>query len=174
MEETLSSQTIYEGMVLKLRLDDVCLPDGRKTRREVVEHSDAVAVVAVDGENNILLVKQYRKPAEKELLEVPAGCVDPGEKPADTVCREMREETGYKPNKIKRLGGFYSSPGFCTEYMHVYLATELVEDRLYAEDTDSIEVVRVPLEQVEGLIDSGAICDAKSIAGLLLYLKSLK
>ena len=169
MEETLSSQTIYEGSILKLRLDSVRLPNGKQTKREVVEHS-----VAVDGDDDILLVKQFRKPAEEELLELPAGCVDPGEKPAATVSREMREETGFKPNKIKKLGGFYSSPGFCTEYMHVYLATELVADSLHAEDTDSIEVVRMPLEQIEGLIDSGAICDAKSIAGLLLYLRSLK
>ena len=174
MEETLSSRIIYEGAILKLRLDDVMLPDGKQTRREVVEHSDAVAIVAVDSEENILLVKQFRKPVEEELLEVPAGCVDPGEEPAATVSREMREETGYRPNKIKKLGGFYSSPGFCTEYMHVYLATDLVEDSLHAEDTDDIEVIRVPLDNIEGLIDSGALRDAKSIAGLLLYLKSLK
>ncbi len=174
MEETLSSRTIYEGKVLKLRLDDVRLPDGRKTRREVVEHSDAVAIVALDDDNNTLLVKQFRKPVEKALLELPAGCIEPSEEPAATVSREMREETGYKPNKMEKLGGFYSSPGFCTEYMHVYLATGLVGDKLYAEDTDDIEVVRVPLEEVEDLIDSGAIRDAKSIAGLLLYLKSLK
>ena len=174
MEETLSSRIIYEGAILKLRLDDVMLPDGKQTRREVVEHSDAVAIVAVDSEENILLVKQFRKPVEEELLEVPAGCVDPGEEPAATVSREMREETGYRPNKIKKLGGFYSSSGFCTEYMHVYLATDLVEDSLHAEDTDDIEVIRVPLDNIEGLIDSGALRDAKSIAGLLLYLKSLK
>ncbi|MFC1865959.1 NUDIX hydrolase [Chloroflexota bacterium] len=174
MEETLSSRTIYEGAILKLRLDDVMLPDGKITRREIVEHSDAVAIVAVDGKKNILLVKQFRKPMEEELLEVPAGCVEPGEEPVATVSREMREETGYRPNKIRKLGGFYSSPGFCTEYMHVYLATDLVADSLHAEDTDYIDVIRVPREKVEGLIDSGALRDAKSIAGLLLYLKSLK
>jgi len=174
LEETLSSQIIYEGAILKLRLDSVRLPDGKQAKREVVEHSDAVAIVAVDEGNNILLVKQFRKPVEQELLEVPAGCIDPGEEATTTVSREMREETGYKPNKVKRLGGFYSSPGFCTEYMHVYLATELIPDSLHAKDTDSIELMRVPLEQIEGLIDSGALCDAKSIAGLLLYLRYLK
>ena len=174
MEETLSSQIIYEGRILKLRLDEVTLPEGKRTKREVVEHSDAIAVVALDGDNNILLVKQFRKPVGGELLEVPAGCVDPGEEPVATVSREMREETGYRPNNIKKLGGFYTSPGFCTEYIHVYLATDLVADSLHAEDSDGIELVRVPLEKVEGLIDSGALCDAKSIAGLLLYLNSLK
>ena len=87
-----------------------------------------------------------------------------------TVRREMREETGYLPRKIERLGGFYASPGYCTEYLHLYLATDLVPDRLQADDTDSIELVRVPLSQIAGLIASGDICDAKSIAGLLLYL----
>jgi ADP-ribose pyrophosphatase len=159
---------------LKLRLDEIRLPNGKQSQREVVEHSDAVAVVAVDDDNNILLVKQFRQPMAEELLELPAGCVDLGEEPAATVSREMREETGYKPNKIEKLGGFYSSPGFCTEYMHIFLATNLVDDNLQAEDTDRIELVHVPLEEVEGLIDSGAIRDAKSIAGLLLYLKSLE
>ncbi len=174
MEETLSSQIIYDGIVLKLRLDDVRMPDGRHSKREIIEHSDAVAIVALDADNNILLVKQFRKAVEESILELPAGCVDPGEEPLATVSREMREETGYKPNKIKKLGGFFSAPGFCTEYMHVYLAAELVEDSLHAEDTDDIEVIRVPLQKIEGLIDSGDIHDAKSIAGLLLYLKSLK
>jgi len=174
LEKTLSSQNIYEGTVLKLRLDEVRLPDGKRTKREVVEHSDAVAVVAVDDSNNILLLKQFRQPVEEELLELPAGCVEPDEEASATVSREMREETGYKPGNIKKLGGFYSSPGFCTEYMHVYLATALIEDSLHAEYTDSIELVRVPLKQIEEFINSGAIRDAKSIAGLLLYLKSMK
>ena len=119
MEETLSSQTVYEGAILKLRLDDVRLPDGKQTKREIVEHSDAIAIVAVDEDNNILLVKQFRKPVEKELLEIPAGCMEDGEEADVTVSREMREETGYRPQKIERLGGFYSTPGFCTEYLEI-------------------------------------------------------
>ncbi len=174
MEETLSSEIIYSGRIVKLRVDDVSLPGGRKTRREVVEHSDCVAMVAVDADDDVLLVRQFRKPIERELLEIPAGCIEPGEEPETTVRREMREETGYLPKKIERLGGFYASPGYCTEYLHLYLATELVPERLYASDTESIELVRVPLSQIAGLIASGAICDAKSIAGLLLYLSSRK
>ena len=173
-EEALSSKVVYSGHILKLRIDQVRLPDGSQSSREIVEHGNAVAIVAVDADDNILLVKQYRRAAEKDLLEVPAGCVDPGEGSDATVIREMQEETGYRPNRIKRLGGFYSAPGFCTEYLHLYLATELAPSRLHAEDTDSIDLVRVPLDEVEELIDSGAICDAKSIAGLLFYLKSRK
>ena len=174
MEETLSSKTIYSGRVVKLRVDDVRLPNGRHTKREVVEHSDCVAIVAVDADDNVLLVKQFRKPVEKELLEIPAGCIEPGEEPVATVSREMREETGYLPKSVKGMGGFYSTPGFCTEYLHLYLAYDLVPDRLYASDTESIELVRVPSNQIAGLITSGSICDAKSIAGLLLYLSSRK
>ncbi|MFC1874791.1 NUDIX hydrolase [Chloroflexota bacterium] len=170
MEETLSSKVVYSGRVVRLRVDDIKLPDGRQTSREVVEHGDCVAVIPLDADGNVLLVRQFRKPVEKDLLEIPAGCIDPGEEPVATVRREMREETGYLPRKIERLGGFYASPGYCTEYLHLYLATDLVPDRLQAEDTDSIELVRVPLSKIAGLIDSGDICDAKSIAGLLLYL----
>ena len=170
MEETLFSKVVYSGRAVRLRVDDIQLPDGRQTSREVVEHSDCVAVIPLDADGNVLLVRQFRKPVEKDLLEIPAGCIDPGEEPVTTVRREMREETGYLPRKIERLGGFYASPGYCTEYLHLYLATDLVPDRLQAEDTDSIELVRVPLSQIVGLIASGDICDAKSIAGILLYL----
>ncbi len=174
MEETLSSKVVYSGRAVRLRVDDIKLPDGRQTSREVVEHSDCVAVIPLDADGNVLLVRQFRKPVEKELLEIPAGCIDPGEEPVATVRREMREETGYLPRKVERLGGFYASPGYCTEYLHLYLATDLVPDRLQAEDTDSIELVRVPISQITDLIASGTICDAKSIAGLLLYLSSGK
>jgi ADP-ribose pyrophosphatase len=173
LEETLSRREIYSGRILKLRIDDVRLPNGAQTLREIVEHSNAVAIIAVD-DDNVLLVKQFRKPVEKELLEIPAGCVEEGEEVDATVCREMREETGYRPQSIEKLGGFFSTPGFCTEYLHLYLATGLVADKLHAEDTDDIEVVRVPLNQIQGLISSGTICDAKSIAGLLLYLAAKK
>ena len=168
-EETLSSRKIFQGRALKLRVDTVRLPNGRKTTREVVEHEECVAIVALDDADNVLLVKQFRKPVEKELLEIPAGGIDPGESPEDAVRREMREETGFLPRKVVRLGGFYSAPGFCTEYLHLYLAADLVSSPLQAEDTEGITLRRVPLAQVSGLIASGAICDAKSIAGLLAF-----
>lgn len=174
MEETLSSREIYSGRILKLRVDDVRLPNGHQAKREIVEHSNAVAIIAIDADDNVLLVKQFRKPVEKELLEIPAGCIEAGEEADATVHREMREETGYRPQRIERLGGFYSTPGFCTEYLHLYLATDLVADKLHAEDTDDIELVRVPPNEIYMLISSGTICDAKSIAGLLLYLTAKK
>ena len=172
MEKTISSKTIFEGRAVKLRVDTVRMSSGRETTREIVEHSDCVAVVPIDASGNIILVNQFRKPIEKELLEIPAGGIDAGEDPETAVRRELREEIGYFPEKLERLGGFYSAPGFCTEYLHLYLATDLVPSQLYAEDTESISPVRVPISQVRSLINSGRICDAKSIAGLLIFLDS--
>lgn len=173
-EETLSSRMVYDGRAVKLRIDTVRMPSGRETMREIVEHSDCVAIIAVDDKDNILLVSQFRKSVEKELLEIPAGGIDPGETPEDCVRRELREETGFLPRKVERLGGFYSSPGYCTEYLHLYLATDLVSSPLQAEDSESIRLDRVTLAQIPGLIASGSICDAKSIAGLLTFLEYRK
>ena len=174
MEKTLSSQLIFDGRAVKLRIDTVQTPGGRQTTREIVEHADCVAIVAVDAEDNVLLVKQFRKPVEKELLEIPAGGINPGERPEAAVRREMREETGYLPRKLTRLGGFYSAPGYCSEYLYLYLATDLISSQLYAEDTEEISLVRVPTNQILSIITLGGICDAKSIAGLLIYLLSRK
>jgi ADP-ribose pyrophosphatase len=104
------------------------------------------------------------------LLEIPAGGIDPGEEPLDSVRRELQEETGYFPRQIAKLGGFYSVPGYGTEYLHCFLATDLVPGRLIAEDTEDIELVRIFADEIPGLITSGEICDAKSIAALLMFL----
>ena len=173
-EKTLSSRLIYDGRAVRLRVDTVQMPGGRETAREVVEHGDCVAIIAIDAAGNVLLVNQFRQPVGKELLEIPAGGIEPGEDPVTTVSRELREETGYLPRKVERLGGFYSAPGYCTEYLHLYLATDLVPSQLYAEDTASIRLVRVPITEIPGLIALGSICDAKSIAGLLTFLEYRK
>jgi len=167
MEKTLSSQQIYDGRAVKLRVETVAKPSGKTTTREIVEHSDCVAVVVLDSKNNAILVRQFRKAVGKILLEIPAGGIAPGEQPIACVRRELQEEIGYLPNKIDKLGGFFSTPGYCTEYLHLYVATHLVPSQLEAEDTEDIEVVRVPLSRVPELIASGEICDAKSVAGLL-------
>ena len=174
MEKTLSSQLVYDGRAVKLRVDTVQTADGRETTREIVEHSDCVAIIAVDNNGDILLVSQFRKAVEKELLEIPAGGIESGENPEDTVRRELQEEAGYLPGNVERLGGFYSTPGYCTEYLYLYLATDLTPSQLSAEDTESITLVRVPVTQILGLITSGKVCDAKSIAGLLAFLEYKK
>lgn len=173
-DKVLSSKLIYDGRAVKLRIDTVELPGGRQTTREIVEHSGCVAIVALDADDNVLLVSQFRPAVEKELLEIPAGGIEPGEDAADAVRRELREETGYLPRKVERLGGFYSAPGFCTEYLHLYLATDLVSSPLHAEDTDEIRLRRVPLSQIPGLLASDAIEDAKSLAGFYLFLEYQK
>jgi len=169
-EKTISSQLIHEGRAVKLRVDTVETNSGRQTTREIVEHSECVAIVAVDADNNVLLVNQFRKPVEAELLEIPAGGIEDDEDPTECVCRELREETGFMPGKVESLGGFYSAPGYSTEYLYLYLATDLTRSPLQAEDTESIELIKTPVSQIPSLIDSGRICDAKSIAGLYIYL----
>jgi len=166
-ERILSTEQVFKGRAVRLKVERVEKPDGRKTTREIVEHSDCVAIVAIDADDNFLLVRQPREAVEKELLEIPAGGIDPGEDAAQAARRELQEETGYFPQKLERLGGFYAAPGYCTEYLHLFLATELTSSPLVAEDTESIEVVRVSPADVSKLITSGKICDAKSIAGLL-------
>jgi ADP-ribose pyrophosphatase len=173
-EKTLATEVIFEGRAVRLRVDTVKTVDGRTTTREIVEHAACICVIAVDNDGNLLLVKQFRKPAKKALLEIPAGGIDAGEDATAAVIREMQEETGFRPQKLARLCGFYSSPGFSTEYLHLYLAEDLVADRLYAEDTAGIELVRVPVSQILDLIASGKIEDAKTIAGLLYYLEYRK
>ncbi|MBM2824932.1 MAG: ADP-ribose pyrophosphatase [Dehalococcoidales bacterium] len=169
-EKTLSSQSIFNGRAVRLRLDTVQTLSGRETTREIVEHSDCVAIIAIDDNDNVLLVNQFREAAGKELLEIPAGGIEPGEDPVTAVGRELQEETGYLPRKVERLGGFYLAPGYCTEFLHLYLATELVPSQLYAEDTESIRLTRLPVSQIPGLLTSGSLCDAKSIAGLFTFL----
>lgn len=170
-ERTISSKSIYEGRVVKLRVDTVELPGDRTSTREIVEHRGAVVIAALDGEGNVLLVRQYRKPVEQELLELPAGTLDPGEEPEACAWRELQEETGFRAEKLEKLGGFYSAPGFCTEYLHLFLATGLQPSPMAADDDEDIRVVPTPLVQVPGLIFSEEIRDAKSIAGLLRILR---
>jgi ADP-ribose pyrophosphatase len=169
-EKTLSSQQIYDGRILKLRLDTVKLPSGRVTKREIVEHDDSIAIVAIDGDDNVLLVKQFRKAVEKEVLEIPAGGIEPGEEPVAAVKRELREETGFLPQRVERIGGFYTSPGYSSEFLHLFVASDLTPAKLQAEDTESIKVERVPISRILELIRTGTINDAKSVAGLLMLL----
>ena len=172
-EPTIESKDIYQGRIVKLRVDTVQLPSGRTTTREIVEHEDAVCVVPIDENNNVLMVRQYRKAAQLNLLEVPAGGVEAGETPDETVLRELQEEVSVTSGSLRRLSGFWVSPGWATEFMHAYLATDLTPASLPADDDEYISVERVPLDSIPGLIESGEIQDSKSIASLLLALRVL-
>jgi ADP-ribose pyrophosphatase len=173
-EKKLSTRQIYSGRAVNVRVDTVEKAGGSRTTREVVEHSDSVAVVVLDEQGNVLLVRQYRHAVGRFLLEIPAGGIDLGEQPVETVQRELQEETGYFPRKIDKLGGFYATPGYGTEYLHCFLATDLVPARLVAEDTEDIEIVRIEPDEIPGLISAGDICDAKSVAALLMFLLTRK
>ncbi|MCX7912245.1 MAG: NUDIX hydrolase [Dehalococcoidales bacterium] len=169
-EKTLSSKTVFTGRAIRVRVDTVRTVDGRMSSREIVEHAPCIAVIPVNENGEVLLVRQFRKAVEKELLEIPAGGIDEGEDPETAVTREMREEIGMRPQRLLRLGGFYSSPGYSSEYLHLYLATDLVPDPLSAEDTAGITIVPVRPEGIPEMIASGRIEDGKTIAGLLYYL----
>ena len=173
-EKTLSSKMIFNGRAVNLRVDTIQMPDGRQTTREIIEHGNCIAVIAVDEDNNVLLVSQYRESVEKELLEIVAGGIEPGEDAATAVKREMQEEIGYLPQKMESLGGYYLAPGYSTEFLYLYLATDLLPSRLVAEDTEGINIVRVPVSQIRRLLASGKICDGKSIAGLYMFLECNK
>ncbi len=170
LEPTIESQRIYQGRVVGLRVDTVQLADGRVSQRELVEHSASVAIVPLDTEMNVLLVRQYRKAVEQTLLEVTAGGLEEGEAPEDGARRELEEETGYFAGHMERLASFFLSPGYCNEEMHAFLATGLRKGQPRPEADEEIEVVSVPLVSVPGLIRRGEIKDAKSIAALLLVM----
>ena len=172
-ERTLESRRPFVGRLLRMRVDEVELDDGRRATREVVEHPGAVAMLAWDGER-LALVRQWRHAAGRTLLEVPAGTVDPGEEPATTASRELAEEVDLRADTWQRAPAFFTAPGFCTEYLTVYLATDLrpAEESAHPDDED-LEVVRMTLPEALAAIDSGEIEDAKSIVAILWLARHL-
>ena len=167
-EKQLTSEPKFEGKIVRLRVDTVLLPNGEQSTREVVDHDNAVVIVPVDSDDNVLLVRQYRYPVEETLLEAPAGLIEDSEDPDDAAQRELQEETGYASRSLRPLGGFWSSPGFCTEFMYIYLARDLVASRLSPDDDEFIEVERQPMSRIPQLIRLGEIRDAKTVAALLM------
>ena len=168
-EKTVESKVVYQGKILSLRLDDVILPNGKSSKREVVEHAGAVAVVAVTNDQKVLLVKQYRYPVGEVLLELPAGGLNQGEAPLKCAKRELKEETGWEATDWEELPAFYSTPGFTNEKMYLFLAKNLTYTGQQDLDEDEfIQVISVPLDEILNMIHQGKIRDAKSIVGILL------
>ncbi len=167
-ETLLRREYPFRGKLINLRLDHIRTAAGRETAREIVEHPGAIAVVPQLPDGRIILIRQYRRPTETTLLEVPAGTREPDEDAETCARRELEEEIGYRAGRVERLGSFYTSPGFCTEYMDVYLATELspVEGETPAEFEEALEIVQ-PAE-VPHLFAAGEPLDAKTLAAVLL------
>lgn len=166
-EKTLSRHTVFMGKILNLRVDDVELPSGRTSKREVVEHMGAVAVVPVTEKGEVLLVRQYRYPVGCELLEIPAGKLEEGEKPLDCARRELSEETGWEAEKWEQLYCYFSSPGFSNEKLYMFCASDLKYKGQHTDEDENLEVVKVPLNRALDMIKEGTIRDGKTIIGLL-------
>ncbi|HEV8587315.1 MAG TPA: NUDIX hydrolase [Pyrinomonadaceae bacterium] len=165
--EFIDSKTVFEGRVFNVSVDTV--REGDQTYvREVVHHSGSAVILPVFDDGTIALVKQYRHPAVKYLLELPAGTLNDKERPEDGAARELEEELGVKAGKLEKLCEFFVSPGFCEEKMWLYLATDLRETEQRLEDDEAIEIVRLPLDRALQMITDGEIEDAKTIIGLLL------
>ena len=172
-EPTVESRMAFQGRLINVRVDTVKLPQGKLTTREIVEHAPCVCIVPVDEQDRVVLVRQYRKPAEKEMLEIPAGSIEPGEDPEKAALRELEEETGYTATRLRHLCSFWMTPGYCTEEMHAYLAQGLKPGSLRPDEDEDIEVVKVPLDDLPEMIARGEFQDAKSIASLLTALRLL-
>ncbi len=162
------SERVYSGRVLDLRVDTLDVGSGKRVKREIAEHRGAVVMAPLDRRGRLVMVRQYRHAAGKRLLELPAGTLEPGEEPKATALRELREETGYEAGSLKPFGGFYSAPGFTTEYLHFFIARRLRPAPSNADEDEDIQVEAVPLRKARELVRSGGIQDAKSIAGLYL------
>lgn len=165
--QLLQSVEIFQGRIFDVTVDTV--REGDNTyMREVVHHPGSAVIIPVFEDGSVALVRQYRHPAVRYLLEAPAGTLNRGERPEEGAARELEEELGFVPGKLLKLSEFFVSPGFCEEKMWVYLATEMTETRQQLEDDEIVEVVRLPFSQALEMITAGEIEDAKTIIGLML------
>ena len=172
-EKTLDSKRIYEGRIINLRVDKVTVVSGTSTR-EIVEHNGGSVIAAVTDDNKIIMVKQFRKPMESPILEVPAGKLDGDEDPADAALRELSEETGYTAGKLEKLTEFYPSVGYTTEVLHIYLATDLKPGACHPDENEVLEVMEMDLEEVYRMVMDGRIHDGKTIAAVMMAREKLR
>jgi ADP-ribose pyrophosphatase len=163
----LGVQRAYEGRIVSVRHDHLRFADGREFRAEVVEHKPSIGVLVVDGADALLAV-QYRHPTGEALLEIVAGGIDDGESAEEAANRELCEELGYRARSLIRLGGIWLAPGWCTEHMTLFLARDLVEERLEADEDEQITLERLPVADLYRRAESGDLSDAKTLAALLL------
>ncbi|MDU2065565.1 MAG: NUDIX hydrolase [Sporomusaceae bacterium] len=167
-ETMLLSEQVFSGSIITVCQDQIELPNGRKTKRDVVLHPGAAAIVPVTKAGKLVLVRQYRYPVQTVLLEIPAGKLDQGESPEVCARRELEEETGFQAGTLTKLTAIYTAPGFSNEIIHIYLAQELTKTKQQLDSDEFLNVEEYSREQVQAMIRSGEICDAKSITGIML------
>lgn len=170
----LASRRVYRGKVLSLDVDEVEEPGGVHATREVVRHSGSVAVLAVQDDGRIVLVRQYRYPVDDALWELPAGRRDPGESPEEAAQRELQEEIGHRAGTLRKVAFFYTTPGFCDEAMHVFRASGLEPAKAQGDADERIEVQAFGLDELDRMIESGEIREGKTLVALLLELRRLR
>ncbi|SFA52644.1 ADP-ribose pyrophosphatase [Anoxybacillus pushchinoensis] len=170
-EKTMNQQRIFSGKVIDMYVEDVLLPNGETSKREIVKHPGAVAVIAITKENKMVLVRQYRKALERVLVEIPAGKLEKGEAPLETARRELEEETGYVCETMEPLHSFYTSPGFADELVHIFLAKGLTKksEKQMLDDDEFVDVLEVTLEEALNMVKEKQIYDAKTIYALLYW-----
>jgi len=169
----LSSKTVYAGHLFDVELDELEMEGGVITKREIIRHHGAVCMIPVTESGELLFVTQYRHATAGRLLELPAGTLEAGEPPLAAVSRELQEEVGQKPGRVVSLGGFYVAPGYTTEYIHLFLCDRLEPSSLDGDEDEDIEIEQLSPAEALAAIDSGQICDAKSVIGVLRWLRYL-
>lgn len=166
-EEKLEGQTIYQGRIITVKQDTVRLENGKTAKREVVQHPGGAAIVPVGANGEVYMVRQYRYPMGRELLEIPAGKLEPGENPRTAAIRELEEECGLTAENIVDLHPVYPSVGYDTEVIHMYLATGLKETQCHPDEDEFLDRLSYPLDTLVDMALRGEICDAKTVAGIL-------
>lgn len=166
-EKTLKSEIIYQGAIINLRRDKVTVQGGT-SYREIIEHNGGAVIAALTEDNKLVMVRQYRKPADKVMLEVPAGKIDPGEKPLEAAVRELKEETGYTAEKVEFLTQFYPSVGYSEEVLYLYLCTGLTPGETNFDENEAIDIEEVELDRLFKMAMSGEIDDAKTLIAILM------
>ena len=166
-EKTLKRKEIFNGKIITVHVDDVELSDGSVSFREVVEHSGGVCVAAITDENELLMVRQFRYPFSRELIEVPAGKLDKGEEPMSAGIRELEEECGVMAEKIISLGTIYPTVAYCSEIIYMYAAKGLKNTAQHLDEGEFLGVEKVKIEDAVQMVMEGKICDAKTVAAVL-------
>lgn len=174
IEKKIASETLFEGAIFRVDRQNVTLPNGKQAIRDIVVNPNAAAIVAIDKDNNIIMVKQYRTTCERIMLEIPAGKLDPGEEPLACANRELREETGYRAKQMKFIFAPMVSPGFSTESIYIFMATDLSAGDIDPDEDEFVETVKIPINEVIKMIMNGEIQDGKTVSGVLAAARILK